>query len=271
MLMPIRTSGTQPPLFLMHGNTGDVYLATSFAHVLGPQRPVYAIHANGIDGREAVIDNMPDMVSAYLEQIRGARPAGPIHISGFCMGSLIAIEVTRALQKEGRHVGPVILVDPPPVIPGFNKQTRAIDHRNPLVAKTLYRSVHTWLLDRPPNPYDDMPFDYRDPQQMHTAILAGVGSLVAVNKHMPQPFPGYAQVIVSAARAAPFFNPTSSWQSVLPGPRMVHVAPYDHQEFFSSGLEHVGRVINFLLEEATTWGAVNSALVHPQPGNAVRA
>ena len=252
----MRTSGTRPPLFLIHGQDGDVPSVTSFTDALGPERPVYAIHANGMDGREAVIDNIPDMVSAYVEQIRGARPWGPIHIGGFCTGSLAAIEVTRALQNEGRQVGPVILVDPPPVIPGFNERTRAVDHRDPSHAEQLYRSVYARLLARPPNPYDDMPFDRRDPQQMHAAVLAGVGSLVALSKHAPQPFSGHAQVLVSASRATRFFDPASSWRSLLTGPRMVHVAPYNHDEFFGSGREHVTRVVKFLLEESIAWGTV---------------
>src|SRR5215471_10857366 len=98
MLMPIRTSGTKPPLFLVHAVHGDVPLGTIVAHALGPDRPLYGIQATGLDGREPVIDNVPDMVSAYVEQIRGARPTGPVHIGGFCSGGLAAIEVVRALQ-----------------------------------------------------------------------------------------------------------------------------------------------------------------------------
>jgi thioesterase domain-containing protein len=260
MLMPIHTSGTKPPLFLVHGMMGDVNSATTFAHALGPDRPLYAIHANGIDGREPVIDNMPDMVRAYVEQIRGARPTGPIHIGGFCPGGLTAIEVARALQKEGRQVGPVILADPPPVPHGFiNERNRAVDPRHPLIASSLYRSVHKRLSDRPPSSYNDSPFDRRDPQQLHAATLAGVGSLIALCRHVPQPFFGSAQVIVSAPRAAQFFDPASPWHSLLPGPRMVHVVPWDHWEFFGSGGEHVARVINFLLEES---GALGTVVAH---------
>jgi thioesterase domain-containing protein len=256
MLMPISTSGTRPPLFLIHGNVGDASSAGSLTHVLGPERPVYAIHANGMDGREAVIDNMPDMVSAYVEQIRGARPTGLIHIGGFCMGTLTAIEVTRALQKEGRRVGPVILVDPPNSLPGLNERTRAVDHRAPLIAEQLYRSVYKSLSDPPPNPDNDEPFDRRDPQQMHAAALAGVGTLVALVKHRPQPFFGYAQVIVSAVKAFRFFDPEGAWQSLLAGPHMVHVAPYNHDALSRSGRGHLARVVKFLLEASVAWTTV---------------
>jgi|SRR5215472_3847620 len=248
MLMPIHTSGTKPPLFLVHGLSGDL----SFAHALGPDRPLYAIHANGMDGREPVIDNVPDMVGAYVKQILGVHPTGSVHIGGFCAGGLAAIEVARALQKKGLQVGPVILADPPPTPQGLNQRNRAVDPHHPLVAESLYRSVHKRLSGRPPSPYIDGPFDRRDPQQLHVATLAGVSSLVAFHRHVPQPFFGSVQVIVSAIRAAHFFDPAGPWHWLLPGPRMVHVVPWDHRKFFRSGGEHVARVINFLLEESGT-------------------
>src|SRR5262249_36315528 len=256
MLVPINTSGTKPPLFLVHGMIGDVGSATPFANALGPDRPLYAIHANGTDGREPVIDNMPDMVRAYVEQIRGAHPTGPVHIGGFCVGSLAGIEVGRALQKGGRKGGPGSLGDPPRVPHGLNERNRAVDPRHPSVADALYRSVREQLSNRPPSSYNDIPFDPRVPQQLHAAILAGVGSVIAMCRHVPQPFSGPAQVIVNAPRAARFFHPANPWHSLLPGPRIVHVVPWDHEEFFRSGVEHVARVLKFLLEESTGWGAV---------------
>src|SRR5262249_18285828 len=214
MLMPINTSGTRPPLFLVHGMIGDVGSATPFAHALGPDRPFYTIHANGTDGRDPVIDNMADMVRAYVEQIRGVRPTGPVHIGGFCAGGLAAIEVARALQQEGRQAGPVILAEPPPVTGGLNGRNRAVDVRHPLLANALYRAVRERLSNRPLSSYNDIPFDPRDPQQLHAATLAGVGSTIALNRHVPQPFSGPTQVIVSAERAAKFFGSASPWPSL---------------------------------------------------------
>ena len=40
---------------------------------------------------------------------------------------------------------------------------------------------------------------------------------------------------------------------------MVHVVPWDHEEFFRSGIEHVARVFNFLLEELR---ALETVVVH---------
>jgi hypothetical protein len=94
-----------------------------------------------------------------------------------------------------------------------------------------------------------LPFDPGNPKQMHTATLAGVASLIALSRHVPAPFAGPAQLIVSARRSVWFFHPEMPWQKLLPGPRMVHVVAWDHNELFQAGREHIARLLKFMLEE----------------------
>src|SRR6266567_2420453 len=134
MLSAIRTSGTKPPLFFVHGLNGFMSLGSSFARAMGSDQPLYGIHANGIDGRQPVLHDMRTMVLAYVDEIQAARPVGPIRIGGMCTGCFIAIEVAGSIQQQGRQVGPVILVDPPPVPAGYAKRVSGIDPRNPKIA-----------------------------------------------------------------------------------------------------------------------------------------
>src|SRR5262249_54078241 len=255
MLQPVQTSGQKPPLFLVHGLNGDMTAGAIFAGALGPDRPLYAIQANGMDGRQPTIDNVPDMVRAYIEQIRSARPTGPIRIGGFCAGSLVAMEIAHALQEMGRQVGPVIVIDPAPVPPGYNENNRAIDTSHPTVARFLYESVRIQLLRHASNRSNSVPFDPSDFKQMHNATLAGVACLVAFHRYMPKPFSGAVEAIVSASWAVKFLDPELPWHSLLLGPRMVHVVPWDHRDLFVSGYEHIARFVGFLLEEPPGWGA----------------
>src|SRR5229473_886157 len=140
MLVPVQTSGHRPPLFLVHGMHGDMAAIPTFARVLGPDQPLYAIYANGTNGRQPVIDNMADMVRAYLEEIRMVRPTGAVRIGGICVGSFAAIEIARELQTEGRQVGSVILIDPPAVPPGCHQQNHKIDVHAPRVVENIYQS-----------------------------------------------------------------------------------------------------------------------------------
>src|SRR5438034_7402421 len=113
MLACVQSSGTLPPLFFVHDQYGVMPFGRSFALGLGPDQPLYAVHANGIDGRQPPLHDIGAMVLAYMAEIHGARPIGPLLIGGLGSGGLIALEVARELQERGRRIGPVILADPP--------------------------------------------------------------------------------------------------------------------------------------------------------------
>src|ERR1700683_2160805 len=116
MLVPVQNFGKKPPLFFVHATNGIMTLGSTLARVLGPEQPIYALHAEGIDGRACVIDNMQTMAATYVAQIRRARPEGTVRVGGMCGGGCrAAIEVARELQRGGPRTGPVILIDPDPV------------------------------------------------------------------------------------------------------------------------------------------------------------
>ncbi len=223
------------------------------AESLGADQPLYAIHANGVDGRETMTGGVMDMARAYVEEILGAQPKpnGPFLIAGMCHGELAAIEVARELQARGREVGQLILFDPPAVPPlGSIKRNQTIDTRNPLVAAQLYQRVRGVLLRRDSH---YLPFAANDQQQLHFATLAGVNSLVALSTHVPEIFSGAVTAIVSFERAAAFFHPQLRWAKLLSRRPAVHVLPYSHLELFGSANHEFSRVLNFVLE-----GAMNS-------------
>lgn len=249
MLVPVQTSGRKPALFFVHGRRGVMPLGSSLSGVLGPDQPLYVIHADGIDGRRTVLEDVSDMVPSYVKEIHGIRPIGPILLGGMCEGSLAVLEIARELREMRRQVGPPILLDPPPIPPGYNKQNQTIDARQPEVAERLYQQVRRFLLDDASQPYNDLPFDANDPRQIHLAILAGIGSVIAFARHIPRPYPGPAQVILSAERSTGFFHPEMPWPKLLPGPRMVQVLPFDHTPLLRAGREQLARALKFMIDE----------------------
>jgi thioesterase domain-containing protein len=265
MLVPVQPSGSKPPLYFVHGLIGVMPIGRFLKDSLGPEQPVYAVLANGMDGREAATGNLKDMARAYAEEILATRPRGPLVIGGMCTGGLAAIEVARELQARGEELGPLILADPPTVPPGYIRQNHGVDPRNPLIASQLYERVRGQLLNHALRPYNDLRFASDDKEKVHFATLAGVNSLVALSTHVPEPFPGAAAAILSAERAAGFFHPQMHWIKLLPRKLIAHVLPCNHMEVFRSARHDFVRVLKFILDndvnfkiraEATTEASV---------------
>jgi thioesterase domain-containing protein len=251
MLVPLQTSGSKPPLFFVHGVRGIIFsLGPNFARGLGADQPVYLFNAEGMDGRRSAIDDVGQMVLAYYADIQRARPEGPLRIGAMCSGCLIAMELARKLQEDGRQTGSVILADPPPVPFGYDKRRNSVDYRQPHIAERLYGKVRAEMLESASRHRDDLPFDPTDARQLHAAILTATRSLIAFAKYSPRPFSGAADIILSPERAPGFFHPMMPWSKLLPGTRTVHVLPWTHHELFGPGRKTLARLMRLLLE----WG-----------------
>jgi thioesterase domain-containing protein len=259
MLLTIQASGSKPPLFFVHGVHGVMTLGSTLARALGPDQPIYAIHANGVDGQGPVINDFHEMVRIYVESIHETRPTGPLVIGGMEAGCLAAIETARELQKRGRQVRPVILANPP-TAPGKPNVPE-----DPQAERQLFERVQRALLGHASSVPSDVPFDARDQDRLHAATLAGVASVMALARHVPAPFPGPAQVILSAPAVVGFFHPTMPWHKLLSGPRMVHILPWPKSELLRSGRDHVARGIQFMLEEGPTLETVSESQEQDAP------
>src|SRR5207248_505881 len=171
MLVPVQTSGSKPPLFFIHGVRGFMFdLGPKFARMLGPDQPMYVINANGIDGRQPIVESVPEMVIAYLQEIRGAQSTGPVRIGGMCSGCMVAIEIARALQEDGRPTGPVMLVDPPVLTAAYQKRSKV----SPEAQDRFGKEVFSWFVEKKLNAdgrEKDLPFDPRDSKQLHLATV----------------------------------------------------------------------------------------------------
>jgi amino acid adenylation domain-containing protein len=112
-LVPIRTSGSRPPLFCVHGGAGTVLFYRELADALGSEQPVYAFQAAGLYGGETPHQTVPEMAESYLEQLREVRPHGPYALGGYCFGGMVAFEMARRLRAAGDEVPVVIMFNAP--------------------------------------------------------------------------------------------------------------------------------------------------------------
>ncbi len=110
-LVPIRKSGTKPPLFCVHAAGGNILLYRDLAKRLGNDRPIYGLQSEALDGSLPKADSVEEIASRYIEEIRCVQPSGIYNICGYCLGGTIAYEIAQQLRQSGQTVGTIALFD----------------------------------------------------------------------------------------------------------------------------------------------------------------
>ena len=159
MLVAIRTTGSRPPLFVMHGASGICDGALP-VEGLSADQPIYGVEARGIDGAAAPLASVEEMCSAYADEVVAAQPTGPYLFAGVGRGAIAAVEVARELETRGMTVGSVFMLDPglaPHHTPRALARIEA-GLKNPAVGRQLFEharnSLPALVRNSPRRPFD---------------------------------------------------------------------------------------------------------------------
>ena len=110
-LVTLQPSGEAPPLFVIHGGAGDVFVFLALAKALAPDRPVHGLQAIGLDGNLPRHTSVEQMAAAYAAEIRAFHPSGPYHLIGYSAGGWYAHAVAAELLHLGGSIGLFAVVD----------------------------------------------------------------------------------------------------------------------------------------------------------------
>ncbi|MCS6850837.1 MAG: amino acid adenylation domain-containing protein, partial [Gemmataceae bacterium] len=85
-LLPLRASGTRPPLFFLAGGGGseDEYLTVyaGLIHHLGPEQPIYGFQTRGLYGTAPLHRSVTEMAADFVGELRTLQPQGPYYLVG---------------------------------------------------------------------------------------------------------------------------------------------------------------------------------------------
>jgi thioesterase domain-containing protein/acyl carrier protein len=110
-LVPIRESGSKPPLFFVHMADGHVLSYRDLMRRLPPDQPLYGLQSRGLDGTSPINTRIEDMARDYVAEMRRAYPYGPYAICGWSFGGTVAFEMARQLEQQQRRVALLALFD----------------------------------------------------------------------------------------------------------------------------------------------------------------
>ena len=112
-LVPIRSDGARPPLYIISGIGGNVVRFHTLARYLDPEQPLYALQPPGIDGTVPYITNIEDMAAHYIREIRIVQPTGPYYLAGYSFGGLVAFHMGCELVKHSDQIALLALCTRP--------------------------------------------------------------------------------------------------------------------------------------------------------------
>lgn len=108
LLVPIG-EGTGPPIFMVHAVAGHVLTYEPVARHLRAR--VIGVQAYGLDGSGEPDRTIEEQAQRYAEEIDRFQSGGPVNLLGYSTGGLVAYEMAVRLERMGRRVGRLFLID----------------------------------------------------------------------------------------------------------------------------------------------------------------
>lgn len=126
-LIPMKPTGDSLAVFLVHGGFGHVFTFKRLVEHVREDIPVFAFEARGVRDDLPPYTSLVETASAYIEEMRRVRPAGPYLVGGFSNGGAIAWEIAQQLTAAGQDVR-LLIIDVGPRaddLPRFSLPRRA--------------------------------------------------------------------------------------------------------------------------------------------------
>ncbi|MDQ4074891.1 MAG: condensation domain-containing protein, partial [Chloroflexota bacterium] len=242
-VVTFQARGAGRPLFYI-SPPGEAMLSYAyFVHHLGVDRPIYGLQPLGLYGEHAPYTRTEEMAAHFIREIRTIQPEGPYLLTGTCFGGMVAVEVARQLQAEGRQVVFLGLLDTPFPNPTLSSKImwqlhslRALEPKERLgyilerIKRRTARMVGAFYLKRK----RALPEGLRD-------LYARGGVAQAANSYIPQHYQG--RITLFRAEGAIDQSDADSvawgWNQVATNGVDVHLVPGEHGTMMSEPHVHV--------------------------------
>ncbi len=110
-LIPIKPSGSKPPIYFIHGVGLNVMNFADTAAYLDAEQPVYGLQALGLGGEKPTLNTLADAAKIYVDEIIEHNPTGPYYIAGYSLGGFIALEMRKQFEARGKEIKVLAMID----------------------------------------------------------------------------------------------------------------------------------------------------------------
>jgi amino acid adenylation domain-containing protein len=98
-VLTLRKHGNRPPLFFLHGLTGDVEMYFGLAEALGNDQPIYGIRSPALENLSRLPSSIEAAATEIITSIRKIQPHGAPALVGYCWSGRLAFEVSRQFAR----------------------------------------------------------------------------------------------------------------------------------------------------------------------------
>ena len=113
-LVPLRASGSKPPIYCLHAGGGHVFFYKDLAKHLGHDQPVYALQRLGVDDVTQAAQDIESTAAHYLNEIRKVQPRGSYALLAYCFSISICWEMVKQIMEAGDSVSVIAMIDSSP-------------------------------------------------------------------------------------------------------------------------------------------------------------
>ncbi|GGI25684.1 amino acid adenylation domain-containing protein [Pedobacter mendelii] len=110
-LIPIKSSGTKAPLYIVHGQGMNIIVFKPLAKEIDPDRPIYGLQPKGLNPEIEPSNTIEEIAADYVNEIIANNPNGPYLVMGYSSGGTIALEMSHQMKKMGKKVSFLGLLD----------------------------------------------------------------------------------------------------------------------------------------------------------------
>jgi thioesterase domain-containing protein/acyl carrier protein len=210
-LVEIQLGSLRPPLFCVHGQSGNLLFYRSLAEHLGPDQPVYGLQPQGMDGKLPPLTRVEDMAALYIDEIRRVQKRGPYSLAGYCMGGLIVLEMAQQLKRLGQGLGLVALLDTYNV---HNMQQTRFSHLQFSVQRVWFGLCHFLRTDS----HNKRRFLQRRLEEFSVpgTVISETNERAAF-AYVPKKYSGPLLHVAPERQYARYLSPGLSWDSLVAG------------------------------------------------------
>lgn len=120
-IVPIKPSGSRPPLFCVAPGGGIVYPYFNLREWLEPDQPFYGLQDPSLDEARDFYAEIPALAADHVAAVRAAQPQGPYYLCGWSFGGAVAYEMACQLVRDGHEVAFLGIIDSEAALPAEAK------------------------------------------------------------------------------------------------------------------------------------------------------